>query len=356
MPDPEKTDDLTDEQITDTKTDDVEDGLQKDDQTIVEDENKQDLKDVDPDDLSDEDIENLDLSQFEELVGDDFTTETIDKAEEKLDGEKKDENISPDPPSEGGKEKDDTDSDKDVTHDPLKDTKSALTKEQMRRAEIEKDLEKAYDETKKLKKQLRESTVGEFSELSAEQLEEIKWDDPDAYRDYFLNKREYEARQKDVNDAEQREQDAEIAQRDQGRLKSQADEILDFLKLRGVSADDEKAVTDFTSSDNFKKLDKFVTEKLKPNEDGVYSVDQMKIAWDVLNFEDIKSDIQAKTTAKTFEKNIEKAKNGGSPLDKMPRGATTKPKPVSNMTLDEINDMDEKSVDQALAELEKAEG
>ncbi len=303
------------------------DGTQKDESITVEVE-KESLKDVDPDDLTDEQLENIDLSEFEV---------DEEEAKEKVKVEKE-----PDPDTSASSDDDDTvkETDGDAEKgDPLKDTKAALTREQQRRADLEK-------ENQQLRTDLRKVSVSSFQELSDEQLTELKYDDPDAYVQYKLDKRDYESSQKSA------EQDIE-----NDRIQNQFSEITSFAKTQGIDVENEKNLKEFLSTDKFKQLDQFIMKNLKPNEGGLYSSEQMGRAYKMLfldeSMEKAVADAKLKSSIDVVDNisKLQKNGGGGSDLDRIKKSDSDKPKAASELDQSDIDLMSESELSQYEKEL-----
>jgi len=310
------------------KTDDdskQDDGTVEKDSTTIEKDEKaisegQDKQSVDIDSMSEEDLKNLDMSNLDEA-------ESKEAAEpEQKDQDQKE---STDKAEEPGKPDDEA-----ITHDPLKDTKAALTREQQRRADLEK-------ENAELKRKMQEQKYSDFEELSSEELEDLKLDDPDAYIDYVLRSREMK------QDKERFESDLV-----NDRQKKQYDQILNFAGSLGIDTKDENALNKFLSSDQFVSVDKYVTDNFKINsETGLYSSDQMQNAWKMLNFDEAVND-KTKNVREKVVDDITRAGNGGSKLDKITTtGAEAKGKAAKELSVDDIDSMSEAEAEKALKEL-----
>lgn len=220
-----------------------------------------------------------------------------------------------------------------ITHDPLKDTKAALTREQQKRAELEKKVAE-------LEKLRRDDKIQGFQELTAEQLEELKYDDPDAYVDYRLRKAEVDQ----VKGAS--ETDA-IRQRKEAQLS----QIYAFAQSTGVDVNDQTKISEFLTSKEFRQLDQFVTENFKPNDQGLYTPQQMDVAWKALNLDKIVAEKSQAVRTQVIDA-IKKAGNGGSKLDRLPKTAgAAKGVAPGELTIDDIDKMSEAEAEGMLKEL-----
>ncbi|MBC8458853.1 MAG: hypothetical protein H8D67_12740 [Deltaproteobacteria bacterium] len=299
---------------------------------------KKSLKDIDPDDLTDEQLVNLDLSEFEvdESAKKPADADADQQADEKGDAETDEigEDISPDLPSEGGK-----DIDTDEKGDPLKDTQSALTRSQQENADLKKQL-------RENRAKLRKAQAGSFEELSENELTDLKYDDPDAYVEYQINKNKHE--QSVESDKQSVEQE---------RAESQFDEITGFAKDQGIDVDNKKDLKDFFGSDKFRQLDKFVMNNLKPNADGLFSSDQMSRAYKMLFADELieksVADAKLKGSIEAVDNITKLQKNGGggSDLDRIKKTSTDKPKSASELNQDDIDAMGDAELDQYEKEL-----
>ena len=291
-----------------------------------------DEKEIDVDSMSDEEIEKFDLDSLEESEGE--SSEVKSETEVEEEGEQSEAETEEAEETEG-EETESEKSEEAITHDPLKDTKAALTREQQKRAELERELAE-------IKKQMHEERIRGFEELTADELDELKYDDPDAYVDYMLRQREIEQSKKSY------EIDAMA-----DRQRKQYREIERFAEAQGVDVKSNEKLSEFLESDRFRTVDKFVTENFRPSQDGLFTVSQMDAAWKALFVDDIVQSKAAKIREETLS-SIEKAKNGGSKLDRIPKSADSeRSKPVSELSIEDIDNLTEKQVDEVLKELEE---
>ena len=281
-------------------------------------------QELDIDSLSEEEIDKLDMSKLDEEGEETTPPDPLEKREEK-----KVEDASL-PPIDDSEKRPEGDA---ITHDPLKDTKAALTREQQKRADLEKELADT-------KRKLQEQKIQGFQELTKEQLEELKYDDPDAYVEYRLR----------AADVEKVKQDSQ-ADAVQVRQNDQLSEIVRFAQAQGVDVNDEKKVGEFFKSDEFVKLDQFVTENFKTNDKGLFTVTQMETAWKALNFDKFVAEKSQAVRSQVLE-SIEKARTGGSKLDRLPKtGGDSKGRAAGDLTIDDIDRMTETEAETVLKEL-----
>lgn len=313
--------DLNQGAITDTGSEDVngitQDTGSEDVNGTTEDVGSEIGDEIDVDSLTAEELEKIDLSKFE-----------VDEEEGSEESVEDEEETEPEPEKPEGK-----------TGDPLKDTKAALTREQQRRAELERKLAEMEERLRQLQK------PAEFEELTEEELEELKYDDPDAYVQYMLDKERYE----------QQKQEYE-AQTQQVIFQRQANELAEFAQDIGVNINDQAKLQEFLNSDDMKTLAQFVTDTMKPDENGIYTKDRLAAAWKALKFDtevQRRAQEEKQKAAQQTVEQIQRAQKGGSALDRVGRGDTTPPKTFNQMTPEEIDQLSEEEVEQYLRELEQ---
>jgi hypothetical protein len=297
------------------------DDIQADDPdtTIAEDETKSGLTADELDNMPMDELDKLDMSKLDQ-------EETPPTPHDKRGDEgEKDASL---PPADESKKPDEA-----ITHDPLKDTKAALTREQQRRAELEKKVAE-------LERLRRDDKIQGFQELTSEQLEELKYDDPDAYIDYRLRKAEVEqVKGASETDAIRQRQEAQLSQ------------IYEFAQSTGVDVNDQTKIGEFFASPEFRQLDQFVTENFKPNDQGLYTPSQMDVAWKALNLDKIVAEKSQAVRSEVIN-SIQKAGNGGSKLDRLPKTAgASKSVAPGELTIDDIDKMSEAEAEGMLKEL-----
>lgn len=228
-----------------------------------------------------------------------------------------------------------TGTDAEITHDPLLDTKRALTKSQQEAAELRRRLAE-YEQQK------ADASKPDFTEadiLSTQEYKELKESDPDAALQYLEDLHAFKTWKSETEAV--RQNAAQVEQ--QAILRQQDSEVLNFLKVeKGLDVEkNEKAVNDFYNGADYQRLVKFVTDPengFSPDgKSGVFKASTLRNAWRLMNLDAVKSEIAKTTRLQTVEA-IQKAQNGGSKLDKVPgSGGKAIPKSVANMTQDDIN-------------------
>lgn len=235
-----------------------------------------------------------------------------------------------------------------ITGDPVKDLKAELTRTQQERAELRRRIAEIEKE-----KELRSST-GDFKELTADELEDLKYDDPDKYAEYLISKREHDAKKESI--------EGELSHlRKEQALDMLRGNLGAFVKDRlGVDADKLKEELKNESSEirqTLLDLDKFMTENFVPQKvvDGipVYSTQQFDIAYRAMNPDKLEAQLRTQAREEVLAE-IQRAGSGGSHLDRIHKtdnnGARSK-KP-DDYTAEEINQMSESEVEQLFSQFD----
>lgn len=300
------------------------------------------MADEKPDQEQIVDVDELDSTQLAEeqkkLKGEEAQPDEVPEGE-KPEGEK----------PEGKEDEDIPEEEKKLTWSDwrkrAKDNQSAYTKSQ-------EQIKKIQSEKQELERQLKDMEFEGFEVLSTEDEAELKEDEPDAYIQYKERKKRYEGIKK--------EKEEMAANEVLGGMRNNAIEFFSEVMALDIKNDairDENvkkivdALTD-PESPQFKmaiKIDKYMADNFKPvkqhGESVLYSLDQLRSAHKLLNFDSIIKETERKTREGAVE-TIEKASAGGSKLDRISnvdrQGAQTKR--LDQYTQEEIERMDEKQL------------
>jgi hypothetical protein len=236
-----------------------------------------------------------------------------------------------------------TDAEPEVTHDPLIDTKRALTKAQQKLAEYKKRLAAIEQEKVDSKKpDFGEDDILSDAEIEALQEEEGAEAVVEYYRD--LNKyNSWKAENQRFLVQQQQNAQEEIA-------RVQDNEVLTFLKAEkgwDLSTHEAEINEWYEKSPDFKRLAAFVSDPdngFAPDRSGVYKASALRNAWRILNLDAVKQQVKKEARAETVNA-IKSAQNGGSKFDKVPAAGGSKiPKSLENMTQKEIAALSEEQV------------
>ena len=188
------------------------------------------------------------------------------------------------------------------------------TEEPAQKSDEAEEWRRKYEELEKKLQELEGKKFEDFEELTDEEFEILKQEDPEAAFQYLQEKEEYE-RWKQMQ--EEKQQMEEQQQLQQAQMQTW-NNIVEFAKAVGYDPEkDEKAFQQFLQSDEFRKLDQFVTENFVPK-NGVYTKEQMEMAWKALNFEKLAAQERINGRQEAVE-DISKAGMGGSRFDRAPK-------------------------------------
>ena len=215
----------------------------------------------------------------------------------------------------------------------IKDLQSGFTKERQRAIELENKL-------REMEAKLKEKELKQFETLSDEEELELAETDPEAFRNYLLQKVENEKRE------------AELAkEKEVIRDTQQNNEVVAFMQNTfSVAVDPYKPIEEQAEevrslSDKMQAISKYAFKNYKPNADGVYTSKQLADAYKALYFEDIVAEERKKAMSTTVD-SIERASKGGSVLDRASKsGGGNKPKSVFDVSPDDIDAMSEDELD-----------
>jgi len=196
------------------------------------------------------------------------------------------------------------------TGDPLKDTQRAFHQKAQEAAEWRKK----YEELEKKLQELEGKKFEDFEELSDEEFEVLKAEDPEAAFAYLQEKTEYERWQQ----MQQQKQEMEEAQAIEQTQMQTWNNIVEFVKELGYDPEkDQQKFQEFLQSEEFKKIDQFVTQNFIP-QNGVYTKEQIEAAYKALNFENLAAKERVNGRYEAVE-DIAKASNTGSRFDRIPK-------------------------------------
>ncbi|NOY58916.1 MAG: hypothetical protein GXO75_08270 [Calditrichaeota bacterium] len=191
------------------------------------------------------------------------------------------------------------------------------TEQASKEKEVEDEAEKWRQKAEELEKKLLElegKKFEDFEELTDEEFEILKEEDPEAAFQYLREKEEYERWKQLQEEKKQMEEEAQIQQ----AQKQTWENIVEFAKSVGYDPEsDAENFQKFLQSEEFRKLDQFVTENFLPR-NGVYTKEQMEMAWKALNFEKLAAQERINGRQEAVE-DISKAGQGGSRFDRASR-------------------------------------
>ena len=335
------------------------------DNVVIDDDDKITIKDPETNEKSASDDEIPDKDDEDD---EDETSSAPDDKDDGTPGEKKDE----DDDSEASDDKDDEipsekkfdeyekeELDQLKKDDPLKyrelkaDKRVADAQRKMHEA-----TQKAKEEEKKRleveKKLLEDRKPKEPKQYSEDELEEMKFDEPEKWRQVMNEREQYETRKTEYEADEKAFKETEVTTQQRERFEGQLTEMLDFtetvLKIkvdRTLPLDDQtQDVKDFIDGP-FKKVDEYLKDKqhLRDVKTGLFSKDTMRMVYRDLNFDQLKS-TSKKEGREQAVNDIGKASKGGSNLDKGPHGHEkgTHRKELEDLSQDEIDHMGEEEL------------
>ena len=280
------------------------------------------------------------------------TTGEEDKSGSKASEEGHDEDTTGEKDDEEGQKK---------TGDPLKDTQRAFHEER------KKNLE-AQQKIRNLEKQLREAKApakpAEYN-LSKEDLEALRIDDPDRYVEvieartkYDQDKAKFEADMKAAEEAYVKELQEQAYASTLSAVVQFAEEVQGIKGRSGDSWDKQpQELKDFYASKEFQEIVDFVEKNPKKfyEEDGSISVETLRMIHRHLHYDDIAHSERRNGREEAID-SIRKAKEGGSKFGRVPKEASGKDK-ASGKTLDkltqaEIHEMSEEELASYMREVD----
>ena len=226
--------------------------------------------------------------------------------------------------------------------------KSDRTKEQvleLRRLHAEKKMHEATQTAADLKRQLDERDKRLF-ELEAKEIPEFE----------YLEDKDYAELPKDeqkIYDQEKSQYETAVANRAQISNQKTIGNIAAFYtQVLGTKQTVEEVLKDpkfgeFLKSDDFHKLDQFVTKKMQKEYDGTYSLDTLLTAHLALNRDRIVTDAETRGRTQAAEDIIKANNSDASTFDRVPKETGTRGvKKLSDYTADEIAGMPHSMLEQ----------
>jgi len=293
----------------------------------------------------------------EEKESDDATTQGDPGGEEdKKDSEEgESDNSDETDPEKDSEEEESEESEEDEKKDPLKETQRAFhsAREELKNTQAENETLKS--ELIRIK---AEQQLGDFKKLNEQELEELKYDDPDKYIEYREREREFESKQQEIAQTEE-------STKSETAMKSTYLNMLDAVtQIAGIDLNGVENLFDskqlpaefmsFLASEEMQKADAYLTANTKMKDDGTYSARQIMDAYRIANFDKVMAENRAKAGS-SLKSSIEKAANGRSVLDKPGKAdgpAAVLPK-INKMSMEELDDLGEKEAAAILEKLNK---
>lgn len=161
--------------------------------------------------------------------------------------------------------------------------------------------------------------AGRFQELTAEQLDDLKIEDPDAYIEYREEEKRHRLTQDEIKNIEQRHQKEESADADTQLF---FDVVKFISSVTGVEIDNPepgklpKEITEFASSPEYKQVSDYLDKKFFSR--GIMpDADDMMAAYRHVHFDKLVA-MNAANQKNQIVNNINKASRGGSVFDRVP--------------------------------------
>lgn len=244
--------------------------------------------------------------------------------------------------SEESQEKTDDTDEAAATQKRVKDMHAEITRQQQANAELRRRIQE-------MEKQAELNKSSNFKELSPEELEDLKYDDPDKYAEYLISKREHEANKASIEGELSHLRKNEAVNELRNNLTAFAQK-----RLKVANADELKKQLGDTESETRKTveaLNEFMNENLNPVKvvDGfpVYSEQQFDIAYRALYNDKLESQVRTQAREEALAE-IQRAANGGSHFDRMGANGNggARSKKIEDYTAEEIYNMSESELDQ----------
>lgn len=218
------------------------------------------------------------------------------------------------------------------------DTNQALRAERSKAREAERKL-LAKDQELKLQKL-------KFEELSQAEQDELLEDDPARWKEYQKQVSDFNSQKQQIQgDIQQRLADIQI------------EEVKEFARefYPDTEVSDRNKILSFIQSEEFKAVDDFLERKVKPDDAGIWSVEDMAYAYRNLNFDKI-VESRAKSAREQVVDKMDKIRENKAPLDTADTEKDEKSKVVDfdKLSQDEIEAMDESQVRDALKKYENS--
>jgi|GEM_PF-1745236 len=319
--------------------------------------------------LEGKNLHDLDNETLDSLnVGDDGT---IQRVQAEPDGEAGDESTkktgdeesttkpdgkSPDPETPGHEGTIDGEGGEDgqPKGDPLKDTQKAFHEKSKALKQAEEKIRKLTQEIRELKEPQKPKNYN----LSEEELERLRVDNPDGYIEAVQAKKDYDRDKEDYDRQIKDAEEEELKLRQDAAAQDTIDSVIDFaVKVVGIEDgkkgkpwdDQPEELQEFYKSEKFQELISFVEANPKKfyEDDGSISADTLRMVWRDLHFDDLAKNERVTGRQETVEK-IKRAAAGGSPFDRVPqeKGGRTAGtgKTLDKLTQAEIHDMSEEEL------------
>ena len=224
---------------------------------------------------------------------------------------------------EGSPEEGKEEAEKEVTHDPLKDTQRKLHEVAQENARLKREI---LDQKKA---HLKETEPAKPQDYTEKQLSDLKVDDPDRYVEIMIERKEHERRVRDFRARQKSIEDEELAV---SREIASQNTLLGILQaareLTGLEPDfgtglerQPKEILDFVNSNEFKKVDQFLDKEGRhyAEPDGSFSARTIVMAFKDLNTDFLLARARREGGDRTVL-NMQAAAKAGSKLSKAPAG------------------------------------
>jgi hypothetical protein len=208
----------------------------------------------------------------------------------------------------------------------LKDTQAFATRAAQEAAELKRKIAKFEAEQ-------RRASIERPEKLTPEQEKELAETDFEAYKDYLEGHR--------VADEKESELEAELQQ---ARVSITRDNLHAAIKdTFGVEIDVDRPVESWhpdaqglVKDGKLEALDQYIVNNLRPNEDGVYSRDQISGAVKALFFDELTA-VDRTNTRVSVLNDMERAARQSNPMDTVPGESGKATKGLDDLTQEELN-------------------
>ena len=317
---------------------------------------------VDPNELSYEELQKASVDEDDKIViTPDKKEEPQDKQPEPEKDEKVEEPKKEEPKEEPKKEPEKEKTDSEKLEDLEKIPKDQRTNEQvleLRRLHAERKMHEVAQEKSKLERELEQQRkklyeyekekAPKFERLDEEEQNELREEDPEAYVNYKKEEVAY---------------NESLAQKAKATAEATFNNIAAFYQSitnkAGEKAEniiESQEFREWLKSDEFKNIDRYVTDFMNRQYDGTYSVKQMMDAHFVVNRDKIIADARVQGRKEAVDDITKATASDASKLDKIPKESGTKTmKKASELTSDEIDQMGKEELESYEKEL-KLEG
>ncbi len=212
---------------------------------------------------------------------------------------------------------------KEVTHDPLKDTQRKLHELAKEKAMLKQQL------LEQKKAHLKEIEPTKPQDYTEKELADLKVDDPDRYVEIMIERKDHERRVKDFQAKQKSIEDEEATMAQETTYQNTLAGILQAAKeLTGLDPDfgagldgQPKEIQDFINSKEFKKTDQFLTQQGSHyrQPDGSFSARTIVMAFKDINTDFLLAKARQEGGERTVQ-NMQTAAKAGSKLSKAPVG------------------------------------